>query len=236
VTRHWLGRGVPLSKLFSPLGWVAFVDTALAPVALVVAFVAVKEPLVILSALPLGLLLHALGSERRRRIDEGLVLGRAVEDAARAARSDPLTGVGNRLAWQEAFELAERERMEHPVPTSVLLVDLNGLKDTNDTHGHDLGDRLIQALASTLHRALPEGAELARIGGDEFAILAVGTDSRSCDELVFHIRRDLAELTVKGIPVQASIGAAASPPSPSLEAALRLADERLYAGKRAVEA
>lgn len=95
--RHRLGRGVPVRALFPALVWVVTVDLMLAPLALVVAVPAVEQPVAVLAVLPLAGLLHVLGVDRRRRIDESLVLGRAVADASRAARSDPLTG-GNRLA------------------------------------------------------------------------------------------------------------------------------------------
>ena len=231
VIRHRFGRRVSMRTLLAPLSWVALVDWALAPVALVVAAVAVTEPLAVLSVLPLAGLLHILGVERRRRIDESLVLGRAVEDAAREARSDPLTGVGNRLAWQEAIERCERRLVEEGVGSTVVLVDLNRLKETNDTYGHDVGDRLIQALAVELGKAVPNADVLARIGGDEFAILAPGAGQRARAQLLLHIRRALAGLAVGDVPVSASIGASASPPCASLAEAIRVADGSLYAEK-----
>ena len=233
LIRHRFGRHISMRTLLAPLSWVALVDWALAPVALVVAAVAVTEPLAVLCVLPLAGLLHMLGAERRRRIDESLVLGRAVEDAAREARSDPLTGVGNRLAWQEAIDHCERRLVEEGVGSTVVLVDLNRLKETNDTHGHDVGDRLIQALAVELREAVPNADVLARIGGDEFAILAPGAGQRARAELLLHIRRTLAGLAVGDVPVSASIGASASPPCASLAEAIRVADGSLYAEKTA---
>lgn len=231
VIRHRLGRGTPLSRLLPPLSWVAIVDVTLAPVALLVAWAAVDEPAAIACILPLAGLLHFLGTERRRRIDESLALGRAVEDASRRARSDPLTGVGNRLAWQEAVADAEARRLAEGAEASVFLVDLDRLKETNDTHGHDTGDRLIQALASALQAAVRDADALARIGGDEFAVLVSGADSERCEQIAERIREQLAGLDVAGVPLMASLGAASCPPCPSLAAALRLADERLYADK-----
>lgn len=233
LVRHRFGRRIPMRALLAPLSWVALVDWALAPVALLVAFVTVTEPLAVLCVLPLAGLLHMLGAERRRRIDESLVLGRAVEDAAREARSDPLTKVGNRLAWQEAVVRRERRLAEEGVGSTVALVDLNRLKETNDTHGHDIGDRMIQALAGALARAVPEAEALARIGGDEFAILAAGAGHRGCEELLSRVRAGLDGLAVGDVPVLASVGAAACPPCPSLGEAIRLADDRLYAEKTA---
>jgi diguanylate cyclase (GGDEF)-like protein len=139
--------------------------------------------------------------------------------------------MGNRLAWQEAVERCERRLVEEGVGSTVVMVDLNRLKETNDTHGHDVGDRLIQALAAGLAQALPNADVLARIGGDEFAILVAGGGQRGRTELVFRLRSALADVAVADVPVLASLGAAACPPCSSLAEAIRVADESLYAEK-----
>ena len=225
LARHSLGRGVPVRRLGAPLALVAVVDCALAPVAFAVGVVALDAPAAILCVLPLAALLGALEAERRRRIDESMVLGEAVEDATRTARLDPLTGVGNRLAWEERLAQAVRAG----TPATVVLVDLDQLKDANDTYGHDAGDRLIQALATGLQRTLPDAELIARVGGDEFAVLIGGSADA---HVVSRLRRGLAGLqSATGIAVEASIGVAACPPCASLEDALRVADARLYAAK-----
>ncbi len=230
--RHRLGRGVPARELVSPLVWVMLVDTALAPVGLLAAFAAGAELWAVLAVLPLAALLRLLETERRGRIDESLLLGQAAESASRAARSDPLTGVGNRRAWEEAVERAAAREFDGTTASSVIIVDIDGLKETNDTHGHDAGDRLIQAVAGALRRALRDHDELARIGGDEFAALALGVDEQVCAALVARIRNELAELEVAGgYRPSASIGSASCPPSSSLAHAAKLADERLYREK-----
>jgi diguanylate cyclase (GGDEF)-like protein len=233
VVRQVIGRGIPALSLVEPLALVAAVDLSLAPVALVVAFAALTEPLAMVCVLPLAGLFHVLGKERQRRIDDNIELGRAVQDAARVARSDPLTGVGNRLAWQEAVTAAAERYERDATGASFLLVDLNSLKETNDTFGHDMGDRLIQALAVALRAAIPLDAKLARIGGDEFAVLASGRDERYCGAIVAAVRDALSKLAVGGVPVRASLGAASCPPCSTFDEALRLADERLYAEKTA---
>lgn len=234
--RHTLGRRVPPSVLLAPMAWVALVDAMLMPAALVVAYAAAERPLAVLCVLPVAYLLHLLGGERRRRIDDGIVLGQAVQDARRDARSDPLTGVGNRRSWHEAVSHAEERLRDSGSGASVLLVDLNRLKETNDTYGHDAGDRLIQALAVALRSAVPDTAELARLGGDEFAILLPGVDELECAVVAARVRRAVAALEAGVVPVSASLGKASCPPCTSLEAALRLADERLYADKAATTA
>jgi diguanylate cyclase (GGDEF)-like protein len=233
VLRHRVGRGTPVRDLVPPLAWVMLVDLALAPVALLVAGAAAEDELVVLCVLPLAALLHMLGTDRKRRIEESVLLGIAVEDAAREARSDPLTGVGNRLAWQEAVERAERRHANSGIGSTVVVVDLDRLKETNDKHGHDVGDRLIKALATALAEAVPDADVLTRIGGDEFAILSAGGGQLGCAELLFRVRTALADVAVGEVVVSASVGAAACPPCASVTDAIRLADERLYAEKPA---
>ena len=231
VVRHTVGRGMRPSALLQPLAWVAFVDSTLAPVALLVAFVVTHWPLAIVCVLPLAGLLHLLSTERRHWLDDRIVLGQAVHDERRAARSDPLTGVGNRRAWQETVREAQQDHQRGGGGAAVLLVDLNGLKETNDRHGHDAGDRLIQALAETLQRVLPENGALARIGGDEFAVLVPRASEDEVASIAIQTRRSVAETDLHGIPLIASLGVAACPPCPSVEEAVRLADERLYQDK-----
>jgi diguanylate cyclase (GGDEF)-like protein len=233
LIRHGIGRRIPASQLLPSFGWVAVVDGALAPIGFVIAWTATDEPAAVLCALPLAGLLHVLSVERRKTIDDSLALGRAVQDASREARSDPLTGTGNRLAWQEAVADAALRLGQSGAGASVVLVDLDRLKETNDTYGHDAGDRLIQALAGALSGVVPANATVARIGGDEFAVLALGLDERGCEALVQAVRKALRNMEIRGIPIAASLGASSCPPCTSLDEALRLADERLYAGKAA---
>jgi len=228
--RQCVGRGVALTSLARPLALVWLVDCTLAPIALAIAAVATSEPAVVVCALPLAGLLHVLAGERKRYIDDNVKLGEAVESASRAAMSDPLTGLGNRRAWSDALaRLMATEGATTPV--SVLLVDLNGLKKTNDTHGHDVGDRVIQALATALVRALPKGTVVARIGGDEFAVLLAHCGHEQAMLAAAGVRREVARTTVGGVQVSASIGHASSPPCTSVDVALLRADEELYRAK-----
>jgi diguanylate cyclase (GGDEF)-like protein len=233
VVRHVVGRGMSPSGLVRPLGWVAFVDAALAPIALIVAFVVAEWPVAVVCVLPVAGLLHMLGGERRRWLDDRIVLGQAMHDERRAARSDPLTGVGNRRAWEEVVREAQAEHDRNGMAAAILLVDLNRLKETNDTYGHDAGDRLLQALADTLRAAVPDKGFLARIGGDEFAVLLPGAGEDEGAAFAAEIGRSVAAAERDGVPLLASLGAAACPPCPSVEDAVLLADERLYRDKAA---
>src|SRR6476661_4394150 len=89
----------------------------------------------------------------------------------RKAHRDPLTGVGNLLAWDEAVALADAQ---HAEPVSVIIADLDGLKRANDERGHDVGDALIRAAAETIRGQVRDSDLVARLGGDEFGVLLSG--------------------------------------------------------------
>nr|WP_234834762.1 GGDEF domain-containing protein [Mycolicibacterium stellerae] len=91
-----------------------------------------------------------------------------------AACTDPLTGLLNRAGWEIATtELLARFRAT-PVPVTVVVLDIDGLKLLNDTYGHQAGDRRIMECAHRWARAIPRRAVLARLGGDEFAACIAG--------------------------------------------------------------
>ncbi|WP_157432799.1 MULTISPECIES: GGDEF domain-containing protein [unclassified Actinoplanes] len=109
----------------------------------------------------------------------GLV--REVERQARQvrdlARSDELTGLPNRRAWNDELPRAlERARRDHQ-PVVVAIVDLDHFKRFNDTYGHPAGDRLLKAASAAWHETLRKADLLARYGGEEFVVLLPGSDA-----------------------------------------------------------
>jgi len=99
----------------------------------------------------------------------------AAEDAERRARRDPLTGLGNRLAFQEAIdrEVANAKRRQRPL--SVLLGDLENFKAINDSYGHVRGDQCLRDVADSIAAQARAGDQCFRWGGDEFAVLLTET-------------------------------------------------------------
>lgn len=149
---------------------------------------------------------------------------RLVELASR----DPLTGLPNRRALMESLETAAAS------PRSLLMIDLDDFKGTNDSHGHDAGDELLCAVAGRFARACPEGA-LFRLGGDEFAVLVEETNETKLDQLGHKLVGSLNEPVelVSGFEeVAASVGIARQTDQSPAETLLRRADIALYAAKR----
>ncbi len=147
----------------------------------------------------------------------------------RQARTDTLTGLGNRLKLLRDLELL---RAEEPMPPHLLLLfDLDGFKHYNDSYGHPAGDALLRQLGLQLAGAVPDQASAYRIGGDEFCVLAPWDADRAPDPLIERARMALSTHG-EGFKVGASCGYAHIP-AEGLESseALRVADRRLYSEK-----
>ena len=162
---------------------------------------------------------------------------------AEQAMADPLTGLWNRryLKGQAAKEMARARR--GGTSLSLIIVDLDHFKRINDTHGHDVGDLVLQSFADTARAQLREGDILCRMGGEEFVILLPDTAPEQAMQVAERLR-----LAVSTTPVEveteavaaarltytASLGVArVDPEETSLEPAIKRADEALYAAKNA---
>lgn len=155
------------------------------------------------------------------------------DEFARVARTDPLTGVPNRVAWTEALDAEQQRRARYRRPTVVMSVDLDRLKDTNDRFGHEAGDELLIGAASILRQVLRETDTLARVGGDEFSILLPETDVAAMPQIVARIAQR-CEAWVGSRPdlrLSLSVGWAAPDAFGDLREALRAADQRMYASR-----
>jgi diguanylate cyclase (GGDEF)-like protein len=148
----------------------------------------------------------------------------------RLSMTDPLTGLGNRTAWDAAVKLAASSQRADGAAFVVVSLDLDGLKGINDRYGHGVGDTVIRGAANLLRASVRSG-DVARSGGDEFLILLAG-DERTAERIVRRVRRNENAWRVSehGIAPALSIGWALA--GDDLETALARADERMYASKR----
>ena len=121
-----------------------------------------------------------LALEAAIAIDRGELLGRLEI----AARTDDLTGLLNRRAWDEELsrELARADRSRAAL--CVAIVDLDRFKEYNDTHGHQAGDRFLKQIAGAWSQSLRTGDILARYGGDEFAVALPGTNLEHAQQML----------------------------------------------------
>ena len=154
-----------------------------------------------------------------------------------AAMSDPLTGLANRRALGERirYEVARHARQEHSF--AVLALDLDGFKLVNDRFGHEAGDELLREVAAALGEAVREQDTVARMGGDEFCVLAPETSRAGGEQLAARIGDALGRVTSGVSGLSASVGTAVFPEDGRNAAAvLTAADERQVDAKRRVHA
>ena len=151
------------------------------------------------------------------------------------ALTDPLTGLANRrsLLSRIDYEIARHARSEGTF--ALIMLDLDGFKQLNDRFGHPTGDDLLRDVAIALKRAVRDQDTVARIGGDEFCVLAPETDEPGTDRLISRIHTAVARVTVGVDALGVSAGAATFPDDGTkLEAILAAADDRLYDAKRSL--
>lgn len=144
-----------------------------------------------------------------------------------ASTHDQLTGLYNRAFFDAEFE---RAKVGRNFPVSIVSADIDGLKAVNDNFGHVEGDRLIQLAAQTLKVSFRANDVVARIGGDEFAVILANADANIVKEAVKRVIACQAEMN-KGLTeykLSISIGSATADSPEQLNEALRQADSRMY--------
>ncbi|MCY0094360.1 GGDEF domain-containing protein [Hoeflea ulvae] len=153
-----------------------------------------------------------------------------------AAVTDGLTGMYNRRYFDDALSeyLAAFGRIEKPI--GMVILDLDHFKTINDTHGHDVGDEVLRQVAECLQVFTRYHDVLARLGGEEFAILSPNITERQLFNLSDRIRQAIAELKIKNgnvmLKVTVSAGLAIWDGTETGEALYRRADRQLYEAKR----
>lgn len=185
-----------------------------------------------------GVLLNWNGSPATLNIISDISERKETEESMRfLAHHDSLTGLPNRYLLMERLEQALSQARRSEQPLGVLFIDLNGFKQVNDTHGHDVGDMLLNKVADRLQGLLRESDTLARMGGDEFVILLPQVDGKAGVETLitridsaFQTPFDLGHLTIESRP---SVGFSLFPESgESTEELLRVADQQMYHDKQ----
>jgi diguanylate cyclase (GGDEF)-like protein len=152
-----------------------------------------------------------------------------LEQAERTSRMDPLTGLGNRRALDECLQRELARHIRYDRKLSLIVVDLDGFKLVNDTHGHQAGDRVLAVVGRRLGEI--RGADAAfRLGGDEFAVVLPETRIAAAELVARRLARQISDDTFPH-EVSATCGIAEAV-GPDPEELLGAADRELYARKR----
>jgi len=160
-----------------------------------------------------------------------LALYQAKCEAERSSLTDPLTGLMNRRAFMRMSEC------EGGVQQALVVFDIDRFKRINDTHGHQVGDVVICQVAEALQSVLGASGEVARVGGEEFALLAPPS---AYDDLIIKLialreRVEATPIAIEGGTIRTTIsaGLALRAPGESFANLYRRADQALYAAKKA---
>lgn len=182
--------------------------------------IASELPLIeLLSQLLSTILAAKLQTEEQRRW-----LERAQADAT----TDVLTGLYNRRGWDQLVHAEECRCQRYGHSACVLSIDLDGLKQVNDTQGHAKGDELIQRAANAIKAAVRQQDIVARVGGDELLVLGIECNTPSAEALLARV-----DAALKAAGVSASLGVALRAPQESIQEAVAKADKAMYVCKRA---
>lgn len=156
------------------------------------------------------------------------------ERERQSSHTDSLTQIANRRAFFEALAAEANRARRYQLPLTLAYLDVDRFKQINDTLGHAAGDKLLILIAQTVQAHLRKADRVARVGGDEFAVLLPEITAESAATVLHKLRSLLDEKTrQRDLPVTFSIGAVTfhSPPG-SIQAMISKADEAMYAAKQ----
>ena len=169
----------------------------------------------------------------KNKLDEQAAL---IEQHVAVAKTDALTGIANRRAFDE--QLAQRlcEWQRKKTPLSLIMLDVDRFKQCNDTYGHQAGDELLKLVAQTLVHTMREMDVVARYGGEEFAIIVPSSKLREALPGAERARRAIVAASTifdgKKLQVTASLGVSQAMEGEEAASLIRRADEALYAAKK----
>lgn len=151
------------------------------------------------------------------------------------ALRDSLTGLYNHGYFKEVLEQEIRQAQRYDDDLSLLLLDLDDFKETNDTYGHQAGDRILRELSEVLQGNIRKSDIVARYGGEEFAVILINTDLEGAVKKGKELKEVIAGMEVNyegaGIPITTSVGAASLNPEDSAKELINKADQELYEAK-----
>jgi diguanylate cyclase (GGDEF)-like protein len=140
---------------------------------------------------------------------------------------DPLTGLYNRRFYQE-----ELVKLDHPkyLPLSIVLIDINGLKITNDAFGHDSGDQLLVQVSDELRHSFNTN-RIARIGGDEFVVILPNTTYEDSQKVIEKAIINIEKIIIQGMHASVAFGLATKVDDTFLDKIIKIAEDDMYSHK-----
>ncbi|HEU0118649.1 MAG TPA: GGDEF domain-containing protein, partial [Alphaproteobacteria bacterium] len=155
----------------------------------------------------------------------------------RQASTDSLTGINNRRYFMTQAEQELRRSRRFARDMSVMMIDIDYFKKINDTHGHAVGDAILQGVVKLSLESLRQSDSIGRLGGEEFAVILPETGLAAATDAAERLRQHIAERPIvaerEAIPCTVSVGVAQmTGKDGSIDALLNRADEALYRAKK----
>lgn len=172
----------------------------------------------------------ALNQQLLAQVQRADALNRTLSELA---TTDPLTGLNNRRAFDNSLQLELAIVERRSTPLSLLVLDVDHFKKVNDTFGHEAGDKVLQGIANVLSGCARVIDSVARVGGEEFAVILPNTDAEGAQEVAERMRIAVAQSNWLGQPTTISIGCATLQAKEDAVGVYARADAALYAAKAA---
>ena len=163
-------------------------------------------------------------------------LRQSLEAARTEAIVDPLTGISNRRAYDERFEIEYSRWKRNHEPLTLAIMDIDHFKNINDTYGHPIGDKVLKVVAGRIQQQVRESDFFGRIGGEEFAFILVNSQIEDALEKVETLRKSVEECNFrvkkKKFQVTISVGLSSFKSRDSIESVYQRADQALVKAKQ----
>jgi diguanylate cyclase len=184
--------------------------------------------------------------ESNHRLEDDLVVARyRMQEQAQEldrtrleARTDALSGVANRKAFDETLDFLLRNFKRHSTPFAMILCDIDHFKWINDTHGHPAGDRVVGQVGLFLKQCLRNGDYVARYGGDEFALLLPQAPAELAQDIADRVRLEVEcrnfdiGIGTERVSVTFSIGVGTARDGDTADSLIQRVDQALYKSKQ----
>jgi diguanylate cyclase len=166
-------------------------------------------------------------------------LKQELEQTKREAKTDTLTGLANRKAFDDLVSKVTQDADNSGLDVCLLFCDLDNFKDINDNHGHLVGDQVLKVIANALRDSVKGRDLVARYGGEEFSIILLNTSLQNARTVADNIRQEVAAKRIQRKDTQQSLGqitisfgVARYVPTEGVESFMQRADRALYMSKR----
>ena len=173
--------------------------------------------------------LSNLNKAMKHKVDELYSMAQTLEQQASI---DVLTGIFNRMKFEEFFEFELQKAKMQRTQLSIILLDIDDFKNVNDTYGHDVGDFVLKELCQVVDNKLRKGDVFARYGGEEFIIIFPNSTIQAAISIANRIRKDIESHDFKKVPqVTVSLGVIEVKENTLVEIFLKNVDIALYKAK-----